>query len=291
MTHPFVLQLILSFLLMSFLGMEANAMNSADSQVGSISELVKLFDSTSCKECHKEIFDQWSKSHHARPLMGLDDQIFLKKYLKTGPLAVTDLNQVTNRSIPCFKCHLPQIRYASDAAVVEIVSAILDDNKETIRKLNIGCLVCHNEKGIVRGKPATNTLYGNKDIPDHPEFPVHKSGLLKDSLMCGQCHGLGPVLDYEHPVQCATLYGSYLHAYIPAGGTETCQECHMPDKNHYMPPNFNNRQEVSELLAKALTLDVKTLAYVFEPVEDWATPKIIVRTTITSVAGHRIPDG
>jgi len=50
---------------------------------------------------------------------------------------------------------------------------------------------------------------------------------MKESILCGQCHGQGPNFDLEEPTQCATLYGSYNFAYRAEGGTETCQDCHM----------------------------------------------------------------
>jgi hypothetical protein len=277
--------------LVLFLDNPALAKGEPEVQVNSLAELVKMFDSSSCKECHKKIYEQWEKSHHARPLMGLNDQIFIKGYLVRGPLAVKPGEKATKYNFPCFKCHFPQIKYATDLVAAEIADAVLKDDKETIRKLNISCLVCHNEKAVVHGRPEKNVIYGNKDIIDHPKTPVKKSPLLKNSLLCGQCHGLGPNLEFETPVQCATLYGSYLHAYIPSGGTETCQQCHMKDGDHYMPPNFNNRVEFSERMRDALPMQVRTLAYSFQPKEGDVRPMVVVNTKITSKAGHRIPDG
>ena len=89
---------------------------------------------------------------------------------------------------------------------------------------------------------------------------MKKSPLLKDPLFCGQCHGLGPNLEFETPVQCATLYGSYLHAYLPNGGSRTCQDCHMPGKDHTSLPNFNDRDGTSARLREALPLEVETWA-------------------------------
>jgi len=286
-----VMLILLGITLVLFLDNTALAKGESEVQVNSLAELVKMFDSSSCKECHEKIYEQWEKSHHARPLMGLNDQIFIKGYLVKGPLAVKPGERATRENFPCFKCHFPQIEYATDAVAAEIADAVLKDDKETIRKLNISCLVCHNEKAVVHGRPDKNVIYGNKDIDDHPKTPVKKSPLLKNSLMCGQCHGLGPNLEFETPVQCATLYGSYLHAYIPSGGTETCQQCHMKDGDHYMPPNFNNRAELSERLKDALPMQVRTLTYSFQPKEGDVRPMVVVNTKITSKAGHRIPDG
>jgi hypothetical protein len=283
--------ILLGITLVLFLDNTALAKGESEVQVNSLAELLKMLDSSSCKECHEKIYEQWEKSHHARPLMGLNDQIFITGYLKRGPLAVKPGERATRANFPCFKCHFPQIEYATDAVAAEIADAVLKDDKETIRKLNISCLVCHNEKAVVHGRPDKNVIYGNKDIDDHPKTPVKKSPLLKNSLMCGQCHGLGPNLEFETPVQCATLYGSYLHAYIPSGGTETCQQCHMKDGDHYMPPNFNNRAELSERLKDALPMQVRTLTYSFQPKEGDVRPMVVVNTKITSKAGHRIPDG
>jgi len=283
--------IILVMFLTLFLDNQAVAKDKSEAQVNSLAELVKMFDSSSCKECHEKIYEQWEKSHHARPLMGLNDQIFITGYLKKGPLAVKPGEKATKKNFPCFKCHFPQIKYATDAVAAEIADAVLKGDKTIVRRLNIGCLVCHNEKAVVHGRPEKNVIYGNKDIVDHPNTPVKKSPLLKNSLLCGQCHGLGPNLEFDHPVQCATLYGSYLHAYIPSGGTETCQQCHMKDGDHYMPPNFNNRAELSERLREALPMQVRTLAYSFQPKEGDVRSMVVVNTKITSKAGHRIPDG
>ena len=75
-------------------------------QVATLNELITRFDGTSCKECHEEIYAQWEKSHHARPLMGLDDQIFMASYLKRGPLSVKPEEKTTRKNFPYFKCHL-----------------------------------------------------------------------------------------------------------------------------------------------------------------------------------------
>lgn len=261
-------------------------------RAATLDELVRLFDSSACKECHEEIYEQWEKSHHSRSLMGINDQMLLVPLLKRIGKPGMPLEQLVSRDLPCFKCHYPQAKYGTDFVAREIAIASLKDDRATVRKLNIGCLVCHNEKAVVHGRPEEGVVYGNRDFPDHEGRRVKTSPLLKNSLMCGQCHGLGPVLDsVDMPVQCATLYGSYLHAYIPAGGTKTCQECHMKGGDHYMPPNFNNKEELSALLRESLPMQVEALAYTYHPKEDVFSPMVVVKTKITSLAGHRIPDG
>jgi len=194
------------------------------SEFTSLSQLIAHYDSGRCKECHTEIYAQWEKSHHARSLMGLDNWIFMSKYLKEGPLAVKSPQEATLKNFPCAKCHFPQLFKADDQVAAELATVVSKDNKDLVRKLNIGCLVCHQDKAVVHGRPDRKVLYGNQEFSGHPDHleNVKRSPLLKNALFCGQCHGLGPNLEFETPVQCATLYGSYLHGYIPSGGTQTC---------------------------------------------------------------------
>ena len=35
-----------------------------------VDELAKMYDVSSCKECHAEIYEQWEKSLHARSIIG-----------------------------------------------------------------------------------------------------------------------------------------------------------------------------------------------------------------------------
>ncbi len=260
-------------------------------EIRTLKELIAKYSSKPCQKCHPEIYGQWEKSQHAKPLMGLGGDVFLARILKNGPLAIKDGHKATKENLICAKCHLPQLLGASDAVAAELASAILNGDTATLGQLNIGCPVCHQDKAVVHSRPERGVLYGSRDLPNHPGAPVKKSPLLKDPLVCGQCHGLGPVLEFEHPEQCATLYGSYLHAYIPSGGTQTCQDCHMKGKNHYLPPNFENRNETAALYRAALPLEVQALGYVFANGNGESVPKVVVKTRIANRAGHRIPDG
>ena len=263
---------------------------ASDQKARTLTELIEMFDSSSCKGCHEEIHAQWETSHHARSIMG----IFMDRYLQKGVLSVKNPKNATKKNFPCFKCHFPQLEYATDEVAAEIAAAILSKDKATMSRLNINCLVCHNQKGVVHGHPKKEMLYGTDSVSEHPDEgykTIKASPIMKRSVMCGQCHGLGPNFEFEHPVQCATLYGSYLHAYIPSGGTKTCQECHMKDADHACPPDFNKRGEVSARLKRALPMEVDTLIYKSQFTPGKIIPMLVVKTRIASKAGHRIPDG
>lgn len=270
-------------------------------QAKTIDDLVKQYDSSSCKGCHSEIYNQWEKSHHARPLMGLKGGIFLKGVLKSA-FAPKDLNKATMENFPCFKCHLPQARDAADSVAVEIAKAVSKSDSKTIARLQITCLVCHNRMAILHrlqeGQPEEGVLYGTRDVAAHGDKKykkVKKSSIMDHAIMCGQCHGLGPNFDAENPYQCATLYGTYIHAYIPRGGMKSCQECHMEKVNgkadHRIAPDWNDLELTGKLLKKSISLDVQTLGYEWLKKSRDLRPMVVVNTRIWQKAGHAIPDG
>ncbi len=266
-----------------------------------IDELAKMYDSSRCKECHESIYKQWENSHHARPLMGVKGGLMLTPLATKGATAFSpdDPKKATIKNFPCFKCHLPQaITSAEDSVAVELAEALLAKDSTKVAKLQITCIVCHNTKAIIHkrelGEPKAGVLYSSKAVDSHPDGifkKVEKSAIMKDSVYCGQCHGLGPNLEFDQAFQCANLYGSYLHSYIPSGASQTCMDCHMQKGDHLIAPNFNDDKGTSELLAKAISLDVQTLGYEWLLKAGTYVPKVVVNTKITTTAGHRIPDG
>ncbi len=87
---------------------------------------------------------------------------------------------------------------------------------------------------------------------------MKESPIMDESILCGQCHGLGPNLELENPSQCATLYGSYLWAYKADGGQEKCQECHM--KKSKLGHNMQSYRDPGMGKA-AVDFKVETLGY------------------------------
>lgn len=267
-----------------------------------IDDLAKMYDVSTCKACHTKIYDEWEKSIHARSLIGtgrtaatirtmIQDGL-MKEQTKSGVKEIGDIK--LEHMMTCAKCHLPQLKNATDEVAQQLAKAIVDGDMKTLEKVNINCLVCHHTNAIIHkwhdGEPGKGVVYGSKDGP-HPDkvFPkMRKSVVMKESAMCGQCHGLGPNFDLPQPIQCATLYGSYLHAYVPAGGTETCQDCHIKKhgKGHLMPAYRD-----PDIAKWAVTMEVSTLSYKFLPKAGDTRPTTLVTVKLTNNAGHRIPDG
>jgi len=272
---------------------------SAVEKAKTIDELAQMYDVSSCRQCHPKIYEEWEKSIHSHSLIGTGSTAGALKgfvgalkttFTKSGVKETKDVK--VEHFMECFKCHLPQIKDASDEVAQQIAKALEDGDKATLAKVNINCLVCHNVKAIVHkwqdGEPEKGVIYGTKDgtHADKIYATLKKSVILKEAVMCGQCHGLGPNFEFPQPSQCATLYGSYTHAYVPSGGVDTCQKCHMEDsgKGHTMPAYRD-----PDMLKMAMSVEVTTQGYKAYP--ENLTPLAVVTVKTANKAGHRIPDG
>lgn len=275
-----------------------------------IAELVKMYDITSCKDCHAEIYDEWQKSLHARSIFGPEHvgrtaatfkttiELGLKEWKASGVKKPQDVK--VKHLLICTKCHLPQLEEAEDSVAQEIVRnvyAFVDEGDEKaaeiLQQLNINCLVCHNRNAIthkwVDGYPQKGVVYGTKEgeHPDSVYKTMKKNPIMKESILCGQCHGLGPTFGQDNPTQCGTLYGSYLWYYVAEGGTKTCQQCHMQESK--LGHNMQSYR-APELYEKAVDMKVDAYAYLWRDVVT-PTPAASVKVELTNNAGHVIPDG
>lgn len=297
-------------LTLSILLLPAMSFSEEVKKAKTIDELIKMYDSSGCKTCHEKIYLEWEKSLHSRSIFG------------TGRTAATIRTTVINgfmewpysgvkkpedvkvkHLMVCMKCHLPQLNEAEDSVAQEIIKNVYafvegspeesEKAGELLKKLNINCLICHQRNAIVHkwvdGYPEKNAVYGSKEgshpAPGHPK--LKNSPIMGESILCGQCHGLGPNFELDNPSQCGTLYGSYLWAYRAEGGTETCQDCHMRksgighDMESYRSPEMQR-----------LAVDFHVNAYgLYWRDGAKIIPQAFVEVDITNRAGHAIPDG
>lgn len=213
----------------------------ASAKAKTIDELAALVD---CKQCQAEIYAQWEKSHHARPLMGVAGGLMLTPVVKASAFQVKEPRQAALKTFPCFKRHLPQaVAQAEDSVAVELTQALFTAAdkgapdaaraaaRAKVAKLQITCIACHHEKAIahrlVLGSPQKDVIYGTRDLCPHGDPPdrvfarVKRSAILGQAVFCGQCHGTGPNFEFDYPTQCATLYGSYQHNCLARGGFQS----------------------------------------------------------------------
>ncbi len=291
----------------------AQAAGAAEAKkAASIDELAKMYDSTGCKQCHEGIYNDWEQSIHSRSIFGTGRTAATLKTTVVNGLTkwpysgVKKPDDVTTKSLMiCLKCHLPQLADATDDVAKEIIKYVyvyMDDKaSETdkdkavakLSKVSINCLVCHQRNAIIHkwvdGFPQKNEVYGSKEgahaDPAHPTMKV--SPVMDESILCGQCHGLGPNFELENPSQCGTLYGSYLWAYRAEGGQESCQECHM--KKSGLGHNMQSYRDPGMGKA-AVDFKVETLGYQWRD-GSRMVPQALVKIEMINRAGHSIPDG
>jgi len=276
-----------------------------------IDELVKRYDASSCKECHAETHKQWELSHHHKSLIGtkgrttstwtayLNQALPEDKVLKgSGVKSLKDVKYVHMK--PCTVCHLPQLEDATDEVANQVAQAIVNNDVKVLDKLSINCVICHNTRAIIRhfrdGYPEKGVVYGPKGIGAHADkdYPTaKKSNIMKDSAFCGQCHSGPNIIGFDEPQYCVSNYDSYLHAYVPLGKSESCQDCHMRGENlgHTFPPIYDDEKLTVARLKKWIDLEVDVLGYEFRPTIPEVIPMVVVKTAVTSRIGHRYPDG
>jgi hypothetical protein len=286
----------------------------APGKARSIAELAARYDSSSCVECHQDAHEQWARSVHSRSIFGTGrTAATLMTAIRNGLMTWASSGVKSEKDVKlehlmgCAKCHLPQLADATDEVAQEIVATIqewqaaveedeqarIEKATRTLTSLNIGCLVCHNRNAIVHkwsdGYPRRDTVYGSQE-GEHadPEFPrMAKSAVMSESILCGQCHGQGPNFELENPTQCATAYGSYLFAYIPEGGNQTCQECHMRESGLGHDMQSYRSQAMAK---KALDMHVEAQGVFWRDNRE-LRPKATVRVELTNRTGHGLPDG
>jgi len=305
---------VFALLAMPFLplarGQDAKA--AEEKKASTIDELAKMYDSTGCKQCHEGIYNDWEQSIHSRSIFGTGRTaatiktavaVGLMGWQYSGVKKPEDVK--VKHLMICTKCHLPQLVEATDAVAKEIVknAYIYTDPKSSdearemaiakLSKVSINCLVCHQRNAIIHkwvdGFPEKDTVYGSKDGAHadaaHPK--MKKSPIMDESILCGQCHGLGPNFELENPSQCGTLYGSYLWAYRAEGGQESCQECHMIKSK--LGHNMQSYRDPG-MASAAVEFKVETLGYQWRDGSK-LVPQALVKVEMINRAGHAIPDG
>jgi len=290
--------------------MLTSAQAAEEKKAKTVAELAAMYDSSGCVDCHTEVHEQWQKSLHARSIFGPENTgrtaATFKTTIENGLMewpysGVKEPEDVGVKHLMiCAKCHLPQLAEAEESVAKEIVKdiyAFAEDGDvkaaAALQSLNIGCTVCHGRNAIVHkwkdGTPQKDAVYGTKDGEHEDEkHPVMKQSLImKESILCGQCHGMGPNFELENPTQCATLYGAHLYTYKAEGGTNTCQECHMEKSG--LGHNMQSYRS-PEMAKMALEVEVEAEAYQWRD-GSVMTPLADVIVELKNKAGHPIPDG
>lgn len=170
----------------------------------------------SCGKCHREIYEEWRISTHARALE--DDPQFMAELGKS-----TKPNH--DVSWMCLNCHTPVenqlMRLVTSLEGGRWDRPVYVNNPgfdEKLAKEAITCATCHVKDGVVLGP------WGDSIAP----HPIRAEPSLLTVEVCTQCHQAKAEFP-EINLACTFDTGSE-HAASPyAADGQTCQSCHMPE--------------------------------------------------------------
>ncbi len=279
--------------------------SSLAAEAETIDELVAMFDDSTCAACHSEIYQEWQASWHAKAINS--SLKGMRNFIAIGLAKEWDTALTKTQLLKCLDCHAPAVNFASEKLAREIGALIVtafekkgsgagSKAADQLAKLNVGCLSCHNIKATsvmlgLRGPPEQDVIYGPTGEDGDDFHSSIASVEINTSAFCMQCHGVFKSPDGE-TIQCNTLSGSYRNSYLTAGGSRTCQDCHMK-KGHLFPGGHD-----LETVQEGLGFNVQITKYQHLPgkvagVKDptkWI-PSAIVTAFVENKTGHRVPDG
>ncbi len=172
-----------------------------------------------CGACHREIYEEWKISTHARAW--LDDAQFQEELKKSrGAGGNGDVGWM------CINCHTPVMNQLPQLVVGlqdgKLNAPIYEPNPfyDPVMELDaITCATCHVKDGKILGP------YGDST---HAPHPVQKSDTLLSEETCTRCHQAEAVFP-DINLGCFFTTGAEWKASPAAARGETCQHCHMPE--------------------------------------------------------------
>lgn len=185
------------------------------------SDLEKNLDPNACGTCHKDQFQNWEKSFHAKSIS--------KGFLWQKEILTSE----EYRS--CFQCHSPLAETKSELAVEFQTSEILNSKSHNFPKgisnPSILCASCHIRNQIRFGPPSRV-----QPANEHPTNNLPHNGYIvkkefESSEFCKSCHESkkdGVKLAGKRLME---VYSEWEKSPFAKQGIQ-CQNCHMPDREH-----------------------------------------------------------
>ncbi|MBI5681959.1 MAG: hypothetical protein HZB79_08345 [Deltaproteobacteria bacterium] len=247
-----------------------------------------------CGECHKDQHENWKDSLHSRAVgPGLLGQ--LGKDFKSVP---------TNpeSSMSCYFCHAPMTEQAEvktgamgkGQGASNYIKNQSFDNR--LKLSGVSCSVCHLRKGKVYG-PQKREVRSQKSEVRNKRQNAHdgfiEKAFFEKAEFCAACHQLdegyelnGKVLTNTYREWKESIYGK---------NNVTCQNCHMPDRQHLWRGIHN-----PEMVKKGITIDavregkkakiVITNTGVGHYFPTYTTPIVVVKGYMQDNNGSAIPE-
>jgi hypothetical protein len=244
---------------------------------------------TVCKQCHEQIYRDWSQSMHAHAR----EAWYFAHKVGSERMGMS-CNNEKNVPIPCQTCHEP--------AGVYPLGAVIQGSPPALAAIaGVSCDVCHR---ITEVKGTGDFAIGPKDTKRGPyqdaKSPYHKTSyapLIKKSDFCVACHG--QLSNLNGLAVCNTVTTWRKSRYAAEG--KTCQSCHMPSATGAaaagaaVPPDTPKNRPLHRHVFRGPHSDptiLREAAKLGQTVAKTGDGALEVRVSVTnSGAGHDLPTG
>ncbi|MDA1090964.1 MAG: multiheme c-type cytochrome [Proteobacteria bacterium] len=180
---------------------------------------VKFEPSSTCKQCHETIVQEWSQSMHSRSRSAW----YFSHKVASERMGMV-CNNERNEAIACQTCHEPGGVYPFGDVIQKMPAAVASAEGVT-------CDICHR---ISEVKGTGEFSFGPMDTKLGPykdsKSPYHKtlySPLMESSEFCVACHGQLNNLNGLNVCDTTRSWRKSKYA-KPGKDAKTCQSCHMP---------------------------------------------------------------
>ena len=232
----------------------------------------------SCGTCHREIYEEWKTSIHAR---AYEDPFFQAYWKRDGNIWI------------CLNCHTPLenqqptlIEEIPRGRVEKAIQVANPHYDPEYQKEAITCAACHVREGVIMGP------FDDSVAPHPTKFDPS----FRTTQVCYRCHNVvsGPAQLYRVG-PCGT-YVEYEGKFFMQERGMICQSCHMPEVERPVTNGGPIRQGRRHLWRGGHDPDMVKRAVAVQVKAYPARPKAgeQVRFTLTLInagAGHKIPTG
>ncbi len=230
-----------------------------------------------CGKCHKDIYDRWKDSLHAR---STSDPIFRAAYMEAHYKSQGKAEQL------CLRCHAPTTKFTKGYNLdVSLTSE------------GLTCDFCHSLKDVDLSNEEYPFIidfgevkYGPNKKGDEKAHKIKFSPLHQSAKLCASCHEYTP-----NGVPVMSTYSEWKKSVYADNGTP-CQKCHMPEVpgtiakgtlsergSKIYSHNLAGGHSISQL-KKAVKLEIAAI----DRRRDRMTVTVKV---INEGSGHRLPTG
>jgi hypothetical protein len=232
----------------------------------------------SCGTCHREIYEEWKTSIHAK---AFQDPFFQAYWKKDKNIWV------------CLNCHTPLenqqptlIRSIPRGRVEKAVQELNPHYDPAYQQEAITCAACHVRDGVILGP------FDDSAAPHPTKFDPS----FRTTQVCYRCHNVvsGPAQFYNVG-PCGT-YAEYEGKYFMQERGFICQSCHMPEIERPVAVGGPIRQGRRHLWRGGHDPEMIRQAVAVRVQADSSSPGPGDRVTFTATlinagAGHKIPTG